>query len=241
MEGVWESAMLRGLYSAAVGLNDGFRQQEILAENLAHLSTPGYRGRGLRFESVLNDQLAPEKVAHDLHVYSDFQSGPIRDTGHSLHWAINGDGFFTLQGPQGLLYTRNGSFHRRPDGQIVSDGGYPLMGNGGPIVIPAEGQQITVGRDGTINVDGVPVDQVRLTDFADKQKLRPVGPTLFAAEPAAQPRTTEAVIIQGALESSNVNPARALVEMIQVSRFFEAVQRSIKSLDDALRQRVRSD
>jgi flagellar basal-body rod protein FlgF/flagellar basal-body rod protein FlgG len=233
--------MLPGLYSASVGLNDGLHQQEVLAENLAHLSTPGFRTRGIRFQTVLEDHLAPEKTLHQVQGFVDFQPGPIRETGHALHFAIKGDGFFTLRGPQGLLYTRNGSFHRRVDGQIVSSGGYPLMGVGGPLTIPADAQQITVGRDGTVQADGVPVDQIRLTHFGDLQKLRPVGPTLFAAPADAREEPATATILQGALEGSNVNPAKTIVDMIQISRFYEAVQRTVKALGDALQWNTRPE
>ncbi len=233
--------MLRGLYSATAGWESAVRQQEVLAENLAHVSMPGYRARGATFKTLVASELSPPPVRQTTRSYLDFRPGPIRETGHPLNLAIDGEGFFALQGPSGPVYTRNGSFHRLADGRIVSEGGYPLLGAGGPISVPAEAQQITVGRDGSLNVDGVQVDQIRLVRFDDGQKLQPVGPTLFAAPAGTNEIPATGSIIQGALEGSNVNPAWTLVEMIHSQRFFEAVQRSLRTLNEAIQLNTRPE
>ncbi|MCX7699598.1 MAG: flagellar basal-body rod protein FlgF [Gemmataceae bacterium] len=233
--------MLRGLYSATSSWESAMRRQETLAENLAHLSVPGFRARGMKFETILSQEVGVPPTRQASQTFADFQPGPIRETGHPLHLAIDGDGFFVLQGPNGPVYTRNGSFHRLADGRIVSDGGYPLLGAGGPIVIPADSQQLTIGRDGAVSVDGAQVDQVRLATFDDPQKLQIAGPTLFSAPAGVNEVPAAGSIIQGALEGSNVNPAWVLVEMIHAQRFFEAVQRSIRTLNDAIQLNTRPE
>lgn len=235
--------MIRGLYSAASALEEAAQQQEVLAENLAHLSTPGYRARGVIAESF-NQALATEQASlSGVKVgatYTDFQPGSLRPTGGDFHLAIDGDGFFALETPQGTLYTRNGSFRLNGDGQVMSESGYPLLGDGGPISVPPDSGRVSIGRDGTVSAGGVPLGQIRLTRFENLQALEPVGPTLFAAPPDAGAMPAESSsVIHGMLESSNVNPAATMVQMIQAARSYEAAQRALRSIGEALQLNTR--
>jgi flagellar basal-body rod protein FlgF len=234
--------MIRGMYSAATALDVAEQRQEVTAENLANLSTPGYRARGIRVESfsAALDQaasgLSGVRVAGS---YTDFHPGAIRQTGAPYQLALQGDGFFTLQGPKGTIYTRNGSFHMSADGKLLSDGDYPVMGGNGPISIPPDSGKATIGRDGSIQVDGNTVDQIRLTQFAKPDRLTKVGPTLFEAPTDAGAATSTATVLQGAIEGPNVSPASAMIDLIQSSRYFEAAQRAMRALSDALQVSTR--
>jgi flagellar basal-body rod protein FlgF/flagellar basal-body rod protein FlgG len=239
------SSMIQGMYSAASALDVATQRQEVAAENLAHLSTPGYRGRSITFESfdsALDQAGAPSRSISGVRAsapHANFQPGAIRATGGAYHLALDGDAFFALGGPKGTVYTRNGSFHLGSGGQLLSDGNYPVLGNNGPIQIPTEATQVSIGHDGSITADGVPVDTLRLTKFANPQQLTPVGPTLFAATTKAGASPGQADVRQGYLEGSNIAPANAMIELIQSARFFEAAQRAMRAISDSLQLNTR--
>jgi flagellar basal-body rod protein FlgF len=239
--------MIRGMYSAATALDVAEQRQEVTAENLAHLSTPGYRARGIRVESFgealnkaaageANNALSGVRVAGS---YTDFQPGAIRKTGAPYQLALQGEGFFALQGPKGTIYTRNGSFHLSPDGQILSEGNYPLLGANGPVSIPPDSENVAIGRDGSIQIDGSTVDTIRVTEFDKLDRLTQVGPTLFEAPAEAGAKTGTATVLQGAIEGPNVSAAGAMIDLIQSSRYFEAAQRAMRALSDAMQVSTR--
>src|SRR5579871_570955 len=241
------TAMIRGMYSAATALDVAEQRQEVTAENLAHLSTPGYRARGIRVESFgealnsatagdANKGLSGVRVAGS---YTDFQPGSIHQTGAPYQLALQGDGFLALQGPKGTIYTRNGSFHLTPDGKVLSEGNYPLLGANGPVSIPPDSGQVVIGRDGSIQVDGTTVDSIRVTEFEKLDRLAQVGPTLFEAPSDAGAKSGTATVIQGAIEGPNVSPAGAMIDLIQSSRYFEAAQRAMRALSDAMQVSTR--
>jgi flagellar basal body rod protein FlgG len=240
--------MIRGLYSAATALDVAVQRQEITAENLAHLSTPGYRAKGIQVESFGSalDQVSagsePTPANFGVRVassYTSFQPGAIRQTGAPYQLALEGEGFFALQGPQGVIYTRNGSFHLAQDGRILSAGDYPLLGANGPITIPPDSGRVMIGRDGSVQADGSTVDQIRLTRFASPDQLESVGPTLYSATEKAGAEPATVTVLQGAIEGPNVSPAGAMIDLIQSSRYFEAAQRAMRALSDAMQINTR--
>jgi len=239
--------MIRGMYSAATALDVAEQRQEVTAENLANLSTPGYRTKGLRVESFGSalDQAASSGHASSgsgvrvAGSFTNFQPGAIRNTGVPYQLALQGDGFFALQGPKGVIYSRNGSFHLGADGRILSEGNYPLLGGNGPVSIPPDSDNVSIGRDGSIQVGGATVDQIRITNFKNPDQLTSVGPTLFEAPSGAGAEPGTASVVQGALEGPNVSPAAAMIDLIQSSRYFEAAQRAMRALSDAMQVNTR--
>jgi flagellar basal-body rod protein FlgF len=240
------TAMIRGMYSAATALDVAVQRQEVTAENLANLSTPGYRSKGIRIESFGSalDQASNSSQSAEAGVrvsgsFTNFQPGAIRNTGVPYQLALQGDGFFALQGPKGVIYSRNGSFHLAADGQILSDGNYPLLGTNGPISIPPDSENVVIGRDGSIQAGGTTIDQIRLTNFKNPDQLTSVGPTLYEAPSGAASEPSTASVMQGALEGPNVSPAGAMIDLIQSSRYFEAAQRAMRALSDAMQVNTR--
>jgi len=241
--------MLRGLYSATTALDASMQKQEAVAQNLANASVPGYRKRNLTFESfdrVLNDNRVDTGDivgTSQSKEYFDFTPGAVQITGNPLDLALQGDGFFVLQGPNGPLYTRNGTFRATPQGNIVSrGGGYPLLGPLGGIQIPPGALDLSISVDGVITADGANVGQVRRVRFQDTSQLQAAGPTLFKASlgqglPGVQ-ESTEG-ILQGARESSNVNPAQAMVDMVLGTRYFEASQRVLRAIAESIQLNTR--
>lgn len=238
--------MLRGLYSAASGLESATEYQDVTAHNLANASTPGYRQRGLiseTFDRVLGRTLAPTGSTVGTRVsgaYHDFRPGPIRHTGDPFDFALSEpDQFFTLAGPNGRLYTRNGSFRLTPEGDLLSQSGYPVVGEDGPIRVPPETVRIDVAQDGSVIADGNPAGRIRPVRFADLGQLAAAGPTLYAAGPGAGPQPTDGRVLRGYREGSNVQPADAMVRMILSTRFFDAAQRSLRTIAESLQLNTR--
>src|SRR5579862_1390213 len=138
--------MIPGLYSAASALNGLAQNHDIVAQNLAHATTPGYRRRGLAFETAqgaANNQAAGRLGTQVSKLYSDFSSGSMQYTGNPLDVAVHGDSFFVLAGPNGPLYTRNGTFELNAKGVLQSKSGFAVQGISGPITIPPNAGNIT--------------------------------------------------------------------------------------------------
>ncbi len=238
--------MIRGLYAAASGLQVASEQQEVTAHNLAHISTPGYRARGTiteTFDQALGRSQPPTGDLTGARVvgsYHDFRPGPLQQTGHPYDLAlVEPDQFFTLAGPNGPLYTRNGTFRLSPQGQILSQGGYPLQGENGPITVPQNTTRLVIASDGSISADGTPTGRLRPVQFADTKQLTAAGPTLYTASPGAGPRPADGRVIQGWREGSNVQPAEAMVQLIIGARYYDAAQRSLRTISESIQLNTR--
>lgn len=236
--------MLVGLYSAATGLMAAERNHEVTAENLAHVSVPGYRAQipsSQTFELAMAGQMpTPSPEGHGTAVtiiQSDFSPGPLQQTGRSLDLALGGDGFFEVMTPEGPRYTRNGVFFASPDGELINTEGWPVSSTSGKLTLPpnVSPEQVTVASDGQIRAQGQAVGQIKVVKFPDNAKLYRAGTTLFAPPQGVRPEETEAVpIIQGAREMSNVSAVSELVRMIVGTRHYEASQKVLKTLDEAI-------
>jgi flagellar basal-body rod protein FlgF len=217
--------------SSIGGLN---REFNIIAHNLANVSTVGYKRRCNTFSNSLTAQGAGTQAegggAVDLESVFDFTQGNIIETGRPLDFALVGRGFFVIETPEGPLYTRNGMFRLDQNGQIVDSAGRIVAGEAGPITIPPSVglSQVGVASDGSISggADGVrvPIGKFRLVDFKDDEReLLAVGIHCFEAPEDVKPQSPENLIVkQGFEESSNVQLVEELVDMIMVSRLYEA-------------------
>jgi flagellar basal-body rod protein FlgF len=241
-----EGTMLQGYYSAATGMSVAQQNQEILAENLANAPVPGYREQGLAFEEYIKPTAAPTngksttplhgaKIAHHA---SSFLPGPVQHTGNPLECAIQGDGFFVLDGPNGPVYTRNGQFRIDADGQLVSHSGYPIRGDNGGLRIPPNAARINIAVDGTVSADTTQIGRISLVSFPDPTKLVRVGTTLFEAPAGVEGQAAVGSIRQGYHESSNVNVVHQMVQMIVGMRQYESAAKAMRSLSDAMQQRI---
>ena len=212
---------------------DGLKREfNIIAHNLANVSTVGYKRRCNAFSISLEAQkegietYSPGEV--DLNSAIDFSQGSIVETGRPLDFALYGKGFFVIETPEGPLYTRNGMFLINQNGQIVDSQGRIVAGQAGPITIPAGvGQsQLNVSSDGSISAGGTTIGKFRLVNFQDNEnKLVPAGGNCFLMleEDVEEPVTAEQIIVkQGFQEASNVQLVEELVDMIMVARLYEA-------------------
>lgn len=238
--------MIRGLYSAATALDSGAQHQEVIAHNLAHANVPGHRRRGLAFETFDRAlaEASPERAGDVLgtriaNAYNAFEPGPFAATGNPLDLAIEGEGFFVLQGPNGPLYTRDGAFTLNAQGSLQSRDGRVVLGTGGPITLPTTTATISVLPDGTVQADNTTVGRLQLARFPDASVLQPVGTTLFEARPGAAPQASTGVIRQGYREASNVQVVTEMVSMIAIARHHEAAQRALRAISEAVEQHTR--
>jgi len=231
--------MLQGVYSAATALETASMNQDLLAENLAHASTPGYRRQGLIFEVMppgpdMAPALRNSLGARLTESYTHFDQGPIQYTGNSLDVALNGDGFFVLEGSDGPVYTRNGVFEVNAAGELQSKGGMRVQGQGGRIVVPPDAAGITITRDGVVLVNNAEVGRLRVVTFANPQTLRRVGATLFNGQ-APQTVAPGAVHFeQGYREGSNVQVVNEMIAMILGMRQYEAADRAMRTLSESM-------
>jgi len=232
--------MLRGIYSAATALDVAQQNHDVIAENLANATVPGYRRRGLSFETFQQEldgasATQPAASTHGTRTareYTGWEGGPLQQTGNPFDLAIGGDGFFVLQGPNGPLYTRNGTFQVDANGELRSHEGLPVNSAGGGITIPPNVASVTVGRDGTVMAGKLPIGQIQVKSFADRNQLQRVGTTLFAAPPGVEPQAGSSSVLQGYRESSNVQVVNEMVLMISGMRHFEAAQHALRALSE---------
>jgi len=206
------------------------REFNIIAHNLANVSTVGYKRRCNTFSKSLVAQGAGTKTETgneaDLYATFDFSQGSLNETGRSLDFALCGKGFFVIETPDGPLYTRNGMFRLDQNGQIVDSAGRIVAGEAGPISIPPEAglSQISVSSDGSISAAGAVVGKFKLVDFKNNEsELIAAGLNCLQAPKNMEPEPPENLIVkQGFQENSNVQLVEELVDMIMVSRLYEA-------------------
>jgi len=232
--------MDRMLYIAMNGAKQNMLAQAINSNNLANISTTGFRA----------DLAAARSMplfggsGHPTRVYSmtekpgiDFKQGSMSTTGRDLDVAITGDGFISVQSPDGEeAYTRAGDFNADSAGVLRTGAGHIVLGEGGPITIP-EASKVDIGKDGTISVsqDGVGttiIDRLKLVNPNVKDITRNES-GLFVLKNGDNAEIDDSVtVVSGAIETSNVNAANALVNMIELSRQFEMQIKMLKAAEE---------
>lgn len=235
-----------GLYQGAASLAALERWQEMVSQNIGASSVPGFKKNEMSFEAVLGGVKRTgaeggfgKEVSSAMprqSVRISMEPGELRSTGNELDFAIQGGGFFQVQKPDGQTgYTRDGEFRLSPDRTIVTKQGFPVMGDGGPITLRPGGGRITINPEGTIVQGETQVGKIAVHEFADPSKLRRIGDGLLAPADASVQSTTveKPTVLGGALEGSNVSPLREMVNLITVSRAYEANQRLVVANDEA--------
>jgi len=199
---------------------------DMIANNIANADTPGFKATNLQFASYLtpDDDNIPGggnlAFVTSGGSWRDTHSGTIRQTGSALDLAITGDGYFTLQTPNGNRLTRDGAFGLLPDGTLASASGAPVLDtSGAPIVVPPNAGKLTITADGVINGLSGQIGQIGVSDVADAQSLKAAGENQFIANQPTTPALRPG-IVQGALEESNVSPVMMITKMLETSQTF---------------------
>jgi flagellar basal-body rod protein FlgF len=224
-----------GYYAAMAGWVARTQALDTAASNLANAQTPGYRAEREFFRSVL---LGPDALDSQLgRTVNNFgllggdrlsmAQGAIEQTGNPLDLAIEGQGFFMVQSPDGIRYTRDGSFHRVQSGQLVTRRGETVLSAAGqPIVIPPG--EVSVGEDGSISIAGGVVAQVGVFAFPDGTQLTPEGANRYLAPAGVNAQVAkDSSVHQGAIEAANQDAIEGSLDLIVMQRQAEMMQRAL--------------
>ncbi len=212
------------------------REMGVVANNIANSSTTGFRREGVVFSEYVAalDQDPSLSMAHASGRHVDLSQSTLSLTGGQFDLAIQGEGFFLIETPQGERLTRAGSFTPSAEGELVTPDGYRLLDAGGaPVFVPPDARGIAIASDGTLSADGQPIAQIGLWQPSDPLALRHQSGTLFeggALEPA-----DGATVMQGMLEDSNVEPVSEIARMIEVQRSYELGQKFLDAEDERVR------
>jgi flagellar basal-body rod protein FlgF/flagellar basal-body rod protein FlgG len=224
-----------GYYAAMTGLVARTQALDTAASNLANAQTPGFRAEREFFRSVL---LGPDALDSQLgHVVNNFgllggdrldmAQGALTATGNPLDLAIEGEGFFQVQTPNGLRYTRDGGFHRSPTGQLITQAGEPVLSVGGKTIQLPPGE-VTVGADGVVSVAGGVVATVGVFTFPPSAQLTPEGANRYDAPPGVTAvLSNKATVHQGSIEAANQDVIQGSLDLIVMQRQAEMMQKAL--------------
>ena len=238
-----DNALLVGL-SRQMALG---RELDVIANNMANVTTNGFKGRESRFQefampvaraNTFKPQDRTLSFVVDAGTALDTSLGAIEATGNALDAAIKGDGFFAVQTPAGERYTRNGAFTLDAAGQIVTSDGNPVLGENGPITIGPQETGVAFAPDGTVSTTQGQRGRLRLVRFEDSRALRNEGGNVFSASVPAQPAGATSRIEAGALERSNVKPIVEMTRLIEVNRAYTSVAGMMTRLDEIKRSAI---
>ena len=224
------------------------QRYETITHNMANANTSGYKRRFTVFSSLLNNRMYGDANANvnpddpkarkvnTSPMTIDFSQGMLNQTGRKLDIGISGKAFFGLETPNGTLYSRSGSLHIGMGQKLVDSLGRMVAGESGPISIPPNISEnsISIADDGTVSAGGNSLGKIKLVEFQDESKLTPVGGSCFTIGKTVKPlEAKNSKINQGFLERSNVTMVEELVDLISVSRLYEANVKIAKSQDES--------
>ena len=241
------------IYMAAVGALAYEKRLQIISNNLANANTVGFKQDYGNFQELDPEEL-PDLAGADeeqitafqsdlfwnqFSVYTDYTSGSLKNTGNDFDLALVGKGFFCVQTPDGVQYTRKGEFTLNSEGVLVTSNGMPVLGEGGEITVDAQGspqrhKKFSVDEEGNVSVDGSQVGRLRIVDFPQPYRFSKAGETLFKLEDPGQGESPaeDVSVSQGFIEQSNVDAVKMMTEMIEVLRGYESYQKIIRSVDE---------
>ena len=238
------------LYQAAAALEGSLQRQDVIAENLAAAGIPGFKRSQVGFHSVNAEMFSNalgsvnktelQYMLPRVTGYINFNQGSLMPSGDNNSLSIDGPGFFSVNSPEGTVYTRNGSFLINSEGLMVTTEGYPLRtAGGGTITVDTNNiNPITIDRSGNVSQGGAPLGQLDLVTFNedDLKNLQRLNAAFFKAGTATplpiDPQLTR--VAQGFLESANTTPTQEMGELMTSLRHFEANQRIMKVHDEQM-------
>lgn len=243
--------MIRGLYTSGTGMRTQMQRLDVISNNLANVDTMGYKKDDTitssfpdmlmsRISDTKNNIKRPTPIGNVTlgsrvdQIYTDFSQGALVRTDENFNVAIQGKGFFVINTPEGEeRYSRDGAFIIGVDGQLQTQDGNHLMGQNGILTLNedflARGNEVRIDDNGDLIINGQFVDTIRMVDFEDHSTLDKIDDSLYQGNGDQIP--FEGKLVQGFLEGSNVNSVAAMVDMITVSRTYEANQKMIQVHD----------
>ncbi|MFW6409458.1 MAG: flagellar basal-body rod protein FlgF [Halanaerobiales bacterium] len=245
--------MIKGLYTSAASMLTNKRQLDVVSNNLANADTTGYKKDETIQEAfpemLLSRMSGGEKEAtigelgtgvNIDETYTSHRQGNLQRTGNELDLAIEGEGYFVVDTPMGESYTRNGNFTLNNEGQIVTQQGYPVLGEDGEPLQTINERDIHVDGNGQIHLGDLEGGSLQVVDFEDSSDLEKVGDNLYqpVEDDIESEEAEDYSVAQGHLEQSNVNIVREMVNMIEANRHYQTNQKVIQKADSTLDQAV---
>lgn len=242
--------MIRGIYSAASGMVAEMTRTDVTANNLANAATAGFKkdvAVSKDFASVLITRINDGQQNADIgmlgrgsmidEVAVDHSSGMMHTTGNDLDMAIEGKGYFAVETPNGIRYTKNGSFKRSARNELVTNDGYRVLDQSNrPITL--NGTKVNVNAQGDVSVDGVQNGRLQIVEFANEKQLAKEGSSMYIAPANAQQQPSAGELRQGTLEMSNVNVVSEMVNLITGYRAYETNSKAVQAHDQLLDKAV---
>ena len=222
--------------AAASGIRARIESLDMLANNIANASAPGFKADREFYNLYLSSEAAaspdgttPVVLPVVERQWTDFSQGSLTPTGNSLDFALNGKGFFIANSPAGKLFTRDGSFRVSPQGNLETLDGYAVQGQDGKPILLDSSKPVEVSPDGMIRQNGQDMSQIAVVDFPDPAVLAKQGSNYFGIRVSGvQPVPVgQSDIRQGQLESANAQPAQSAVRLVNVMRQFETLQKAL--------------
>ena len=230
--------MDNAIYATLTRQSGLMKEMGVVANNIANANTTGFRREGVIFAehlSALDRRGETLSMAHARGRLIDLRQGVLTQTNGSFDLAIEGEGYFALETPDGLRLSRAGAFIPSPEGELMTAEGYRLLDAGqAPVLIPPGASAVSVGTDGTMSANGIPFGQIGLFGQPEGTQLTHQGGTLFQLDADPEP-LEEARIRQGFLEESNVDPVFEITRMIEVQRAYELGQSFLDREDQRIR------
>jgi flagellar basal-body rod protein FlgF/flagellar basal-body rod protein FlgG len=224
------------------------RELDVVANNVANMNTTGFKGERVMFEEFLMPVARDEgfrgtdrriSFTQDRAVWTDFAAGPTEQTGNPLDVALDGEGFLVVEGQNGERFTRNGSLQINAAGELVTNEGRRVLGQGGPIIFQPGDRDVSIGRDGLITVADGQRGRLRIVGFDQPQRLIKDGGSAFRAPEGVTPVEAPTTrVVQGHIEKSNVRSVTEISRMIELSRAYQSVSSMLERLGDLRRTAV---
>lgn len=215
------------------------RAMDAIANNIANVSTPGFKRETVKFEEYIateppeGDEIGPQRVSYvrDAGSIRNLNQGHLNVTGATFDLAIQGDGYFVVRSANGDRYTRDGHFSLDAGGRLTTRSGNTVVGDSGEIFVGGEEGTIQIAPDGTVSGKSGVIGKIRIVGFGDERLLQHQGAGLLST--TQQTRPASGRILQGTLENSNVEPVIEIANMIEVMRAYQSSMGLVKSDEDA--------
>jgi flagellar basal-body rod protein FlgF len=238
--------MIKGIYASGSGMQPRLMRLDVIANNISNADTTGYKKDNI-FVQIMKDAGVAQSIGKgelaglDVKEYTDFSEGSLRPTSSPFDVAIQGDGFFVVETPQGTRYTRNGNFKISDEGELVTVNGFRVLGSSGRIVIPnadkMQKSDVSISKGGEVSVGNTSLGKIRVVTFADKSQLLKESGTLFKSDQEPKdvvPTDEDTTVRQGYLEESNVESLSEMIQLVEITRSFESDQRTLRYQDATL-------
>lgn len=225
-----DNAFLVGLSSQQVLQ----KRMDVTANNLANITTAGFKAERLVMRDLSEKPAQAADKPQEIDfvdawtLQRDFTTGNLDRTGNPLDVAIEGEGFFSIQTPQGTAYTRDGRFTMNAQGQLITKNGMPVLG---PIQVNPNGGEVAITKDGKVMQDNATVGTLNVVTFPHPGALEKTGDSLWKQTDEAPAPATDVRLAQGFVEASNVNAVAEITQMIDISRTYESISRMIDQAD----------